>query len=52
MILVDGRDAYVLGQSFNALAVRAPSSIVRADGETSAMKVAAYVDIWAKASAI
>jgi hypothetical protein len=42
----------VLGQSFNGLAQRAHTSLVRADAETAALKVAAYRDMWQKATAI
>ncbi len=49
LILVDSRDAFTLGQSFNALASRAPTSLVRADSETARLKVAAYNDIWTAA---
>jgi hypothetical protein len=51
-IIVDGVDVFVLGQSFNALAERAHTSIVRADAETAALKVAAYRDIWQKATTL
>jgi hypothetical protein len=38
---------WTIGQSFNALAVRAPTSFVRSDPETAALKVRAYgEDIW------
>ena len=46
VILVDGKEAFVLTQSLNAFAARAPASIVRADDETAALKVAAYEAIW------
>jgi hypothetical protein len=51
-IIVDGVDVFVLGQSFNALAQRAHTSIVRADAETAALKVAAYRDIWQNATTL
>lgn len=50
LIIVDDREAWTLGQSFNALAKRAPTSLVRADQETAKMKVDAYRQIWASAS--
>lgn len=50
LILVDGSDAWTVGQSFNALAKRAPTSLVRADSDTSQMKVEAYLQTWASAA--
>jgi hypothetical protein len=52
LIIVDEKEAYVLGQSFKDLAQRAHSSIVRADPEVAAMKVAAYRAIWAASTTI
>jgi hypothetical protein len=46
LIIVDRSDAWVLTQSLNAFASRAPASIVRSDAETAALKVAAYDDVW------
>jgi hypothetical protein len=46
LIIVDDRDAWIVGQSFNALAKRAPTSMVRADPETASMKAAAFRSIW------
>lgn len=46
IIMVDRRMAWLVGQSFNALADRAPSSLVRADTETASLKMAAYNAIW------
>lgn len=48
LIVVD-RKVWVVGQSFNALATRAHTSIVRVDDETAALKRAAYVEIWQNA---
>lgn len=52
IILIDGREAWSLGQSFNALAKRAPTSLVRADAETAALKVSAYGAMWAVAKSL
>ena len=52
LILVDNKLVWTLGQSLNAIGARAPTSIVRVDPETSALKVAAYEDLWAGATPI
>jgi hypothetical protein len=52
LILVDDRLVWTLGQSLNAIAVRAPTSIVRVDSETAALKVVAYAGMWAAATPI
>ena len=41
--------AYALGQSFNKLAERSPTSLVRSDPETAALKIAAYENLWQSA---
>lgn len=46
IIVVDKTTAWLVGQSFNALADRAPSSLVRADAETASLKMTAYHAIW------
>jgi hypothetical protein len=50
LIAVDKAEAWVLTQSFNALAARSPASIVRADAETAALEVAYYEAVWAAAA--
>jgi hypothetical protein len=51
LVVVDQTLVWSVGQSFNALAVRAPTSFVKSDPETAALKVRAYgEDIWNKAS--
>lgn len=50
LILVDGKDAYVLGQSFNHLAERAPTSLVRAGSEVANIKIAAHEAMWSNAT--
>jgi hypothetical protein len=49
LIVVDGSTAYAVGQSFNKIAERAPTSIVRADRETGALKIIAYESLWKSA---
>jgi hypothetical protein len=46
LMLVDQKEAWTVGQSFNAMAERSHTSIVRADEVLAAMKVAAYEDMW------
>jgi hypothetical protein len=50
LIIVDGVTVYLLTQSLNAFAVRAPATIARVDHETATLKVAAYEDMWSCAS--
>lgn len=50
LMIVDGAQAYMLGQSLNAFATRAPTAIVRADPETAQMKIRAYAEIWESAT--
>ena len=50
LILIDATTAWTLGQSFKDLAARAPTSLVRSDPELSALKVAAYGQMWAAAT--
>jgi hypothetical protein len=49
LVLVDGSEVWALGQSFNAMALRSHTSILRADPELAAQKVAAYGAIWGAA---
>jgi hypothetical protein len=49
LLITDNQDAFTLGQSLNAFAVRAPTSILKADHETAGLKVAAYTTIWRSA---
>jgi hypothetical protein len=51
-IFVDGKGAWVLTQSFNAFAARAPGMIVRVDSETATLKIAAYEALWQSASSL
>jgi hypothetical protein len=47
LILVDQSEVWTVGQSFNALAGRAPTSFNKVDAETAGLKIAAYETIWA-----
>ncbi|WP_342362300.1 phosphatidylserine/phosphatidylglycerophosphate/cardiolipin synthase family protein [Terrarubrum flagellatum] len=50
LIIVDGRDAYLLTQSLNAFAARAPASVERSSPDNAALKVEAYEQIWQTAT--
>ena len=50
LILVDGVQAWVLGQSFNRLAERAHTSLVRMPDEAAGLKIAAYLEMWQAAT--
>ena len=50
LIIVDGRIAWALGQSFNALAERAHTTLVRVPQDTASEKIAAYEAMWASAT--
>ena len=52
LIIVDNRTAWALGQSFNAIAARSPTTITLVNPETSKMKVEAYGAIWASAAIV
>ena len=52
LIQIDSQDVFVLTQSLNAFAERSPASIVRVDTETAALKISAYADLFASATAI
>jgi hypothetical protein len=46
LVLVDGAEAWSLTQSMKDFAHRAHASIIKADAEIAAAKVAAYSDLW------
>lgn len=46
LIIIDEQTSWSIGQSFNALAARAPTSILRADSETAQLKIQAHSLIW------
>jgi hypothetical protein len=52
MVALDGRRVWTVGQSFSALAARAPTSFVEVDQETTALKLSAYEEIWKSATAL
>lgn len=52
LIFVDDKLVWTFGQSLNAIAARAPTSIVRVDTETAALKIVAYAELWAMATPI
>lgn len=53
LIILDQTVAYTVGQSFNALAARAPTSINRiVDAETARRKIEAHRQIWGAASVV
>lgn len=52
LIVADYKSAWSLSQSLNAIAQRSPATILKADPETAAMKIAAFNDIWASSVAV
>lgn len=52
LIIVDDQVAWSIGQSFNALAARAPTSILRIDPETALLKLEAHLKIWEASTVI
>jgi hypothetical protein len=50
LIIVDGQTASIVQQSFNALAARAHTSIIRAPPEVATEKIAAYEAMWGAAT--
>jgi hypothetical protein len=50
LIVVDRKTTWVLGQSFNKMAERAHTSLVRMPPEAGALKIDAYEAIWASAT--
>jgi hypothetical protein len=52
LIAVDGKTAWTLGQSFNKLAERAHTTLVRVPQEIGAEKIAAYDAMWASATPV
>ncbi len=52
-IIVDNESVYLIGQSFNALATRSPTTISRMDDpDSSKLKREAYLSIWQNAEAM
>lgn len=52
LIIVDRKDVWLVGQSFNNLAVRAPTSFAKADPDTASLKIPAYEATWDSAVAL
>jgi hypothetical protein len=52
LILVDGKTAWALGQSFKDLVARAHTTLVEVVGEPGAQKIAAYADMWDTATSL
>lgn len=52
IIVIDGKECWVSGQSFNGMAVRSPTYLSKLDAELAEQKVAAYSDIWHAAKSI
>ena len=52
LIITDNTTVYTVGQSLKDLAKRAPSSLVRMDGEPGDLKIAAHVAMWQAATAL
>jgi hypothetical protein len=50
LIIVDNKTIWNVGQSFNNLAGRAPTSFTKTDPDTAALKLAAYDAIWRAAT--
>ncbi|KQR75783.1 hypothetical protein [Rhizobium sp. Leaf341] len=46
LIVIDGTTVWSLTQSLNAIAARSPASIIRVDGDASALKIQAYEAFW------
>jgi hypothetical protein len=46
LIAVDEKEIWILTQSLNGFAARAPASLVRVDQETAGLKLLAYKEIW------
>lgn len=52
LVAIDTTRIWIVGQSFNALAVRAPTSFVEVDQDTATLKMTAYEDIWNTAAPV
>ena len=50
LILIDGKTAFVIGQSFKDLAARAHTSLVRMPPDAGNLKVEAYELMWSSAT--
>jgi len=52
LIIVDGKEVWVLTQSLNAFAARAPASIIKVEDSVAALKISSYENIWITAKII
>jgi PLD-like domain len=52
MIAIDQSQVWTVGQSFNALAARSPTSFVQVDAETAQLKLQTYTEIWSVSQAL
>jgi hypothetical protein len=52
LMVVDGAEAWAIGQSFNGLATKSPSTILRIDLEPAKLKIDAMAALWAKSTSI
>jgi hypothetical protein len=52
VIIIDGNAAYISTQSLNAFAARSPATVIRADPETTKLKIEAYENIWRSATGL
>jgi hypothetical protein len=50
LIIVDDIQVWILTQSLNALAARAPASLARVETDAAALKIEAYASIWNSAT--
>ena len=52
IIFIDRTKVWVVGQSFNALATRSPTSLIEVDSDTAALKIDAYESVWQAATTL
>jgi hypothetical protein len=52
LVIIDGGEVWLLTQSFKDLAARSPATIIRVEGESGSLKIAAYEAKWQAATLI
>lgn len=52
LVIIDRAKVWLVSQSFKDIAARSPASLLQADPEMAAMKVAHYTDLWAQGTPI
>lgn len=52
VIILDGKIAWSVGQSFNHLAERSPTTLGKVDADTTSLKIPAYEDMWKQATSL